>query len=220
MTEHGSKIPAAGQGPSEAPSIARVMVPPLEPHEGASWGRGQALALAEVGCVRNDPLSLDLLAGLLHALAVERRPEGFSSRAIIVPGMERAPIAFDLAFVPARDERLEALDRMLGTGEENPLGGDTADISLNGVDGRQVMRFAFRDPDTGHEGETGDLWVTVGVACRRDIATVGPIDILAAADTSQVETLLEVLPSVYDLVTGDELVDAMQRTEQTGASAP
>lgn len=220
MADHTNEVSAIEQEPSEGPSTAVFLVPALSPHEAGSWGRGQAVALAELGFARNDQLSIDLLATLLHVLALEQRPEGFAWRAILVPGMERAPISVDLGFVAAEGDRLEALDRLLGVGGEGPLGGEVSDLSLNGVEARQHLRFTFRDPDTLEEAETGELWVTAGVACRRDVGSLGATDIVAATDTPQVDAVLHVLPSIYDLVTGDELAVALQRGEPNGSDTP
>lgn len=192
-------------------SAAVLRVPDLSPLTAASWARGGAEALAALGFARNDPFSLAILANLLHALAVERRPETSTWRVILVPEMDTAPVAVDLGFSRARGDRLEALGQLLGAGSGSRLGIALADVTRNGVDARQCLRFALHEPETGLEARNGELWVTAMVACRRDLGPLGAADIVATTRTPQVDALELILASLHGLVTGGPLGAALER---------
>lgn len=195
---------------------AVFLVPDVDIVDPGVWAAEQTAALTDLGLVREDDLTRTLVITLLHALAVERRPDGMAWRAIVVPGIEEAPIAVDLGFVDTIDQTDETLDELAGASIEAPLGSVVTDFSLNDVAGVQVLRFAFRDDEGRESSESGELWVAASLACRRHIPAVGSLDILALAATPRLETLLGILPYVYELLTGDQLAESLRHTARSG----
>ncbi len=167
-----------------------------------SWARAEAKQLAEVAAIRNDALTLEAVAVLLQALAEAAIPEGFSWRFALFAGPDVAPLWADVGFSPALAPVDEAWERMIGESLAAPQGRDVSDFELNGRRGRHCIRFGFRDPETNEPADTGELWASAAVVCRRQLGSE-EMDVLAGIRTPNLDELFALLPAVYELVTGD-----------------
>ncbi len=190
-----------------------VVVVPL-PDSGAvadlrAWGRGEAAELAEAGAIRNDEQTMEAVAALLTVFAAERIPPDFSWRFVIVPAFDQPLLTVTLGFAEAVGDEDAALDALVGVGEPAPAGEHVADFDLDGRTGRHRLGFALRDPRTGEVTEDGELWVTAGVACRRNLPGAGLTDVLAVSTTPYAAQCAAVLPTIYELVTGEFLSDTV-----------
>lgn len=219
MIQQTGGTPALEQPTWVGPSAALFWVPALARGEAAAWARDRARDFADGGLARNDLFSLGLLATLLHALAVERRPPGPDRRAILM-ALNCAPVAVDITLAPAQGDRVEALDRLLGVGTADVPTSGVAEATRNGVDARQCLRFAYHDPVTGLGSTSGELWVTAAVACRRDLPALGATDLVATASTPQVDALPFLLPHLADAVTGQSLLGAAGEPGPDGPDGP
>lgn len=169
------------------------------------WAREQVDVLVELNAVLPDELSKDALGAVLVQLVESPRPEGFSWRYALFTALQVAPLAVEVGFAPVVASEDEAWDGLLMVHEESSAGQHVADFELNGAKGRHSLAFSFRDPETLEMRDSGELWVRAGVVTRRRL---GPedVDVVAAVYTPHVEIVLGSLLTLYDLVSGDEIV--------------
>ncbi len=173
------------------------------------WGRVEAANLAEAGAIRNDEQTVEAVALLLSVFTAEPIPPDFAWRFAIIPAFDQPLLTVTVGFAQAAGDEDAALDAMVGAGEPSPAGVHEADFELDGRSGRHRLAFALRDPRTGEVAEDGELWVTAGVACRRDLPAAGVTDVLAVATTPYAAQCVAALPTIYELVTGDYLADTV-----------
>lgn len=175
-----------------------------------AWSRAEARDLAEAGAIRNDEQTLEAVDVLLRVFAEAPLPPDFVWRFVIGPGLDMPLLPVLIGFAAAQGDAEAVLAEMTGVNVPSPLGQHVADFEINGRRGVHCLRFASRDERGKEDAEFGDLWVTAAAACRRQLAPVGLTDVLAVADTSDVYPLLASLPTLYELVTGDYLADAVR----------
>lgn len=189
--------------------VAVILLPdPGQVPDSREYAREQADALARLGAIRDDNVTLSAVAMLLATLTETSRPSGFCWRYLLVPGPEIPPLTVDVGFRPVVAGS-PGWDELIGTELPAPAGSHTADFRLNGLAGRHCLRFALRDPASDEISPTGVLWCTAAVVCRRSLPS-GPVDVLAAADTPDIDFLFALLPALYDLVSGESIVETVR----------
>lgn len=192
----------------ESSEVALVPVPDADAlPDATAWARDEASGLAALGAIRNDALTLEVVAALLHAIASSPHPEGFTWRWVAAVGPDRPFLTVELAFVPATRIAADQWPIMVAADRKAPLGSHEADFELHGVKGTHRIVFETRaEGEEAVEG-AGEIWGTAAVVCRRDLPEAGATDILAAISTPYVEELFIALPHLYNLLTGEYLAE-------------
>ena len=178
------------------------------------WSRREASDLAEIGMIRNDDQSLQVVALLLETFAAQPITTGFSWRFVVALGIDQPFVPFELGFSPAAGPEDAALDAMIGADLPSDHGLHVATFDCGGRAGRHCLRLDLRSPETGEPADVGALWMTAGVACRRTLPKAGETDVLAVAVTPYLDQLLVALPSIYEVVVGDYLADLVESAVQ------
>lgn len=212
MTRTLDENPVLEENPFAA--VAILLVPSAERvSDLIAWAEAEAAAFAELGAIRDDEASRYAFALLLMGLAGAQCSEGFSWRYLLVAGPETTPLPIEVGFRPA-DAPPEAIwDAMIGVELPAAAGRHVATIEMNGRIAKQCIRMELREPDQRLTVAVGELWATMGAVCRRELPP-GTTDVLLAADTADVDLLFALLPVLHDILTGDMIVEDVQRALQ------
>lgn len=195
----------------ETQEFAVVPMPdPASVADLGAWARQETRDLAEVGAIRNDDQTFEAVGLLMQTFAEAPLPPDFAWRFVIVPGLDMPLLPVLIGFAAADGDVGAVLPEMTGVNVPSPLGHHVADFEINGRTGVHCLRFASRDERGNEDAEFGDLWVTAAAACRRELVPVGLTDVLAVVDSSDVYPVLAALSTIYELVTGEYLADAVR----------